>query len=278
MPAATSTTGSTLPSGSRTARRNGSASQHGGYEIKAADDVLWDGTHPKLVYHKDGASTHNFRFASSGDEPPENHYHRWIRSPLVSYNGFPRGLRDKLFDHDFDHASIAIKDSSYPSDLKAAIPFYVTPECKSNAHGGTTCSEIKNPMFPFDYTRDENSPGDPNPPAEPPDTPRPTDPLKVMVVGDSMTQGHEGMRATGPGDIGCGNGSGTSVWPWISWARTREPCRPTPRRHHSLPRSRASSKRSRDRHGRPAGTPGARRSSTATISPCGEGRRPRTRP
>ncbi|MCX5174406.1 NPP1 family protein [Streptomyces virginiae] len=105
-----------------------SASQHGGYEIKAADDVVWDGTHPKLVYHKDGASTHNFRFASSGDEPPENHYHRWIRSPLVSYNGFPSGLRDKLFDHDFDHASIAIKDSSYPSDLKAAIPFYVTTE------------------------------------------------------------------------------------------------------------------------------------------------------
>ncbi|WP_328786404.1 MULTISPECIES: NPP1 family protein [unclassified Streptomyces] len=144
-----------------------SASQHGGYEIKAADDVLWDGTHPKLVYHKDGASTHNFRFASSGDEPPENHYHRWMRSPLVSSNGFPSGLRDKLFDHDFDHASIAIKDSSYPSDLK-------------------------NAMFPFDYTRDENSPGDPNPPAEPPETPRPTDPLKVMVVGDSMTQGHEG--------------------------------------------------------------------------------------
>ncbi|WKD30886.1 NPP1 family protein [Streptomyces xanthophaeus] len=169
-----------------------SASQHGNYEIKAAGDVLWDGTHPKLVYHKDGASTHNFRFASSGDEPPENHHHRWIRSPLVSYNGFPRGLRDKLFAHDFDHATIAIKDSSYPGDLKGAMPFYVTTECKSNSQGGTTCSEIKNPMFPFDYSRDENSPGDPNPPVEPPEPPRPTDPLKVMVVGDSMTQGHEG--------------------------------------------------------------------------------------
>ncbi|WP_107484679.1 NPP1 family protein [Streptomyces sp. MJM1172] len=169
-----------------------SASQHGNYEIKAAGDVLWDGTHPKLVYHKDGASTHDFRFASSGDEPPENHYHRWIRSPLVSYNGFPRGLRDKLFAHDFDHATIAIKDSSYPGDLKGAMPFYVTTECKSNSQGGTACSEIKNPMFPFDYSRDENSPGDPNPPVEPPEPPRPTDPLKGMVVGDSMTQGHEG--------------------------------------------------------------------------------------
>ena len=41
------------------------ASAHGDYDTKNAADVRWDGTHPKIVYHKDGGSTHAFRFASA---------------------------------------------------------------------------------------------------------------------------------------------------------------------------------------------------------------------
>jgi lysophospholipase L1-like esterase len=170
-----------------------SASQHGNYEVKAASDVRWDGTHPKLVYHKDESplsSTHNFRFATAGDEPPENYYHDWRRSTLVSYNGFPGTLRDQLFNHDFGHATIAIKDSSFAGDLERAIPTWSTLECTPNGVGGTTCHYVQTPQFAFDYTRDDGSPGDPNPPGPP--NPPPPGPLKVMVVGDSMTHGHEG--------------------------------------------------------------------------------------
>lgn len=42
-----------------------SASQHGDYEIKAANEIRWDGDHPKMIYHKDSLSTHCFRFAVS---------------------------------------------------------------------------------------------------------------------------------------------------------------------------------------------------------------------
>lgn len=98
-----------------------SASQHGDYEIKQAADVRWDGagtTHPKMVYHKDGINTHNFRFANADDDNIENATGAWFYGALVSWNGFPSAeLRDKLMATDFGSASIAIKDASYQSHL-----------------------------------------------------------------------------------------------------------------------------------------------------------------
>lgn len=49
------------------------ASKHGDYDTKDADQVRWDGSHPKVVYHKDGGSTHCFLFGSEGDDKIENH-------------------------------------------------------------------------------------------------------------------------------------------------------------------------------------------------------------
>ncbi|KAK0713723.1 necrosis inducing protein-domain-containing protein [Lasiosphaeria miniovina] len=98
------------------------ASQHGNYEVRAAANVRWDGEHPKMVYHKDGASTHCFRFASAADEPVENALGVWFRGPLVSYNGFPAGIRDLLYAHDFGSANIALKDSSFPAQITSAKP------------------------------------------------------------------------------------------------------------------------------------------------------------
>lgn len=51
-----------------------STSAHGNFDIHSRDQIRWDGTHPKVVYHKDGIGTHAFRAANSNDEPPENHH------------------------------------------------------------------------------------------------------------------------------------------------------------------------------------------------------------
>ncbi|KAI0013875.1 secreted protein [Xylariaceae sp. FL0662B] len=101
-------------------------SQHGDYETKNASEVRWDGTHPKTVYHKDGVSTHNFRFANSDDDNIENHSGAWFYGDLVSYRGFPSAaIRDKLLSHDFGSASIGFKDSSFKSHLDKARGDYV---------------------------------------------------------------------------------------------------------------------------------------------------------
>ncbi|KAH8893423.1 NPP1-domain-containing protein [Thozetella sp. PMI_491] len=102
------------------------ASQHGNYDIRAAADVRWDGEHPKMVYHKDGASTHCFRFASADDDKIENHLGVWFRGSLVSYNGFPAGLRDQLYAHDFGAATIALKDSTFQGNLDRSRPSGIT--------------------------------------------------------------------------------------------------------------------------------------------------------
>lgn len=111
------------------------ASRHGGYQIKAAADVRWDGEHPKIVYHKDGANTHCFRFADAADDAIENAKGVWFRGPLVSYNGFPAGIRDLLYAHDFGKANIALKDSAFPGNIMSAKPAAVTFDAYVDALG-----------------------------------------------------------------------------------------------------------------------------------------------
>ncbi|KXJ96688.1 necrosis inducing protein-domain-containing protein [Microdochium bolleyi] len=99
------------------------ASKHGDYDTKNADDskVRWDGTHPKIVYHKDGGTTHCFRFAGSGDDRIENHKGVWFRGALINWDGLERaGVRQKLVDHDFGSASLAIKDASIKKQIDYA--------------------------------------------------------------------------------------------------------------------------------------------------------------
>ncbi|WP_406432234.1 NPP1 family protein [Streptomyces sp. NBC_01589] len=99
-----------------------STSAHGNFNVYGRDQIQWDGTHPKIVYHKDGVSTHCFRPASSGDEPPENHYHAWQFPRLVGWNGFPAGLRDKLSQADFGSAVFGLKDGNFNYHLEKAKP------------------------------------------------------------------------------------------------------------------------------------------------------------
>ncbi|SDT38472.1 NPP1 family protein [Actinoplanes derwentensis] len=100
-----------------------STTQHSSQKTYSRSQVRFDGSHPKIVYHKDGASTHFFRLANSNDEPPENHYHNWRYPPLVDWNGWPSvALRDRLMTADFGSATIKIKDGSFEYLLNAAKP------------------------------------------------------------------------------------------------------------------------------------------------------------
>ncbi|MBQ1093169.1 NPP1 family protein [Streptomyces sp. B93] len=99
-----------------------STSNHGSFTVHNRSQIRWDGTHPKIVYHKDGISTHCFRAANSNDEPPENHKGTWQYPPLVGWNGYPAGVREKLVSYDFGSAHFGLKDGSFNSHLASAKP------------------------------------------------------------------------------------------------------------------------------------------------------------
>ncbi|MFJ5831517.1 NPP1 family protein [Streptomyces sp. NPDC093089] len=103
-----------------------STSAHGDFVTNARDRIRWDGTHPKVVYHKDGIGTHCFRPANTNDEPPENHQHTWQFPSLVGWNGYPAGLRDKLSRADFGSAHFGLKDANFAAHLAKAKPAGIT--------------------------------------------------------------------------------------------------------------------------------------------------------
>ncbi|MGP3975660.1 NPP1 family protein [Streptomyces sp. 8N114] len=101
-----------------------STSNHGGFTVHSKEALPFEGTHPKVVYHKDGVSTHCFRAAKNdgGDEPPENHRGAWQFPTLVGWDGYPEGLRDTLAGADFGSATLGIKDGTFNSHLSEAKP------------------------------------------------------------------------------------------------------------------------------------------------------------
>lgn len=96
-------------------------SAHGEYDCKPAEEVRWDGTHPKVVYHKDGAGTHAFRFANEDDDNIENDKGVWFYGALMSWLGFPdNGLRDSMANNDWGSAVIDFIDSRIQDTLESA--------------------------------------------------------------------------------------------------------------------------------------------------------------
>lgn len=73
---------------------------HGGYG-GASNEFPIDGTSPLLVYHKDGAGTHCYRFANDDDRNnPENPTGSFFKAPLVGWDSWPDvGLRDKMLQN-----------------------------------------------------------------------------------------------------------------------------------------------------------------------------------
>lgn len=67
---------------------------HSGYG-NAEYSPRTDGTHPLVVYHKDGVESHCIRTANDGEDP-ENDKGVWFRAPLVGWNGWPGSTRDSL--------------------------------------------------------------------------------------------------------------------------------------------------------------------------------------
>ena len=102
------------------------ASAHGKYQFKETGQYRTDidSNHAKMVYHKDGASTHCFRFANQDDDKVENHTGQWFYGGLIDYyTGFPNeSVRNKLVSADFGSAVIGFKDSGFEGNLIKARP------------------------------------------------------------------------------------------------------------------------------------------------------------
>lgn len=100
-----------------------STSCHGGYNIHHRNNVrFFEGEHPKVVYHKDGASTHCFRNSNNNDEPPENHHRNWKFPSLVGWNGYPHDYQVRISNHNWGKASFGLKDASWLNELNKAKP------------------------------------------------------------------------------------------------------------------------------------------------------------
>jgi hypothetical protein len=109
-------------------------SHHKEYLWIHRDKVQWhDGTHAKVVYHKDEPFTHAFRHPkeNGGDEPPENHKGTWHLPKVIGWNDFPPGFRDKLVSADFGKASLALKDGTFEDNLAKAKPSEVSFDPKA---------------------------------------------------------------------------------------------------------------------------------------------------
>jgi hypothetical protein len=79
-----------------------------------------DGDRVKIVYHKEGTSTHTHRWANPADDGIENDTGEWFRAPLVGWHGFPTvEMRTKLvFFH--DGAKPKLADEVFAADLETA--------------------------------------------------------------------------------------------------------------------------------------------------------------
>ncbi len=99
-----------------------SRSVHGHWEVDDRSRVRFDGTHPKVVYHKEGGFTHYFRLANANDDAVENVTGGWFFPRLVGWNGYPNDFRDRLMNADFGSATIKINDKNFNKALNDAKP------------------------------------------------------------------------------------------------------------------------------------------------------------
>ncbi|MER6435860.1 NPP1 family protein [Streptomyces sp. NPDC001185] len=109
-----------------------SVSQHKGWATYGRSSIRFDpsGTHPKVVYHKDGGLTHDFRIANASDDNPvENVTGGWFYPRLVGWNGYPSvDFRNKFVYHTpFGAASIKIGTGVIEGQLAAAQGGIDTP-------------------------------------------------------------------------------------------------------------------------------------------------------
>ncbi len=107
-----------------------SYSAHGSVTTRAKQELEFDASAPetvKVVYHKDGLSTHAFRFAKP-NEPPENELDAWITPALVEWDLMRSasvsndGFRQLFNTHDFGAAVCPFDDANFPREIAKGVP------------------------------------------------------------------------------------------------------------------------------------------------------------
>ncbi|OZG75454.1 sugar-binding protein [Hahella sp. CCB-MM4] len=106
---------------------HGSYSAHGDLYTKPAAELPFENGHLKIVYHKDGITTHAFRFAKS-NEYAENPYGSFLTPTIISwYQVTGDGLsneemRNRLNSYDYGSATIPMKDSNFLNNINDYRP------------------------------------------------------------------------------------------------------------------------------------------------------------
>lgn len=106
---------------------HGSYSAHGNLNTKKASELPFEDSHLKIVYHKDGASTHAMRFAKS-NESAENPYNAFVTPAITSWyelqgDGLSNiEMRNRLNRYDYGSGTIPLKDSQFLDRLNQFKP------------------------------------------------------------------------------------------------------------------------------------------------------------
>jgi len=106
---------------------HGGYSAHGDLINKPVAELPMQYGHLKIVYHKDGASTHAMRFAQSG-ETAENAYGQFVTPSIVSWyelkgDGITNEtMRNKLNAFDYGSATIPLRDNNFLTNLNKYKP------------------------------------------------------------------------------------------------------------------------------------------------------------
>jgi hypothetical protein len=103
------------------------ASRHGGYSTHPISEVPMSGNHVEIVYHKDGASTHAFRFAKWGEKPVARGNGTWDQPALVTMEKMDRTPRDALWNSTWGKANFPLTNNLTGNINKArpsAVPAF----------------------------------------------------------------------------------------------------------------------------------------------------------
>lgn len=109
------------------------ASRHGGYSTHPINEVPMSGNRVEIVYHKDGSSTHAFRFAKWGEVPRAQGENIWDQPALVDIQTMDDTPRNALWNSKWGDANFPLtgnfqdninKARNADSRAKAAIPAF----------------------------------------------------------------------------------------------------------------------------------------------------------
>ena len=106
---------------------HGSYSAHGDLTTEDASSLEFDDGHLKIVYHKDGISTHAMRFANLG-EIAENPYGAFVIPPIISWYEFTGSgwnnlvMRTLLNNYDYGSANLPMSDGNFLQNLNEFKP------------------------------------------------------------------------------------------------------------------------------------------------------------